>query len=79
MYRIQFEGTSPSYCTPLMKLPVAGLCALLDGAGGRGLIFQIALPRKDFEAMSSPATREHLHKFRRAADDIPQLHRAFHW
>jgi hypothetical protein len=78
MYRIQFEGTRPHYCTPLMKLPVAGLCALVDGAGGRGLVFHIALPVRHFEAMSSHATREHLHRFRRADDDIPQLHREVH-
>jgi hypothetical protein len=78
VYRIQFEDTFTSYCTPLMKLPVAGLGALVDGADGRGLIFQIALPPKEFKAMSSPATREHMHRFRCAADDIPRLHSEVH-
>jgi len=31
VYRIHFEDTVTSYCTPLMKLPVAGIGALLDG------------------------------------------------
>ena len=31
VYRIQFEDTFTSYCTPLMKMPVAGLGALVDG------------------------------------------------
>jgi hypothetical protein len=79
LHQVRFEGTCPSYCTPLMKLPVAGLCALVDGADGRGLVFQIALPPRDFEVMSSTATREHVHRFRRAGDDIPQLHRVMHW
>jgi Transferase family len=78
MYRIQFEDTSASYCTPLMKLPVAGLGALVDGADGRGLVFQMALPPREFEAMSSPATREHMRRFRHTDDDIPQLHREIH-
>jgi hypothetical protein len=78
MYRIQFEDTFASYCTPLMKLPVAGLGALVEGADGRGVVFQMALPPKEFEAMSSPATREHMHRFRCAGDDIPQLHREIH-
>ena len=78
VYRIQFEGTVTSYCTPFMKIPVAGLGALVDGADGRGLVFQMTLPPKDFEAMSSPAIREHLHGFRRADDDIPRLHREVH-
>ena len=78
VYRIQFEDTMTSYFTPLMKLPIAGLGALVDGAGGRGLVFQIALPPKEFEAMSSAANRAHVHRFRRADDDIPQLHRAIH-
>ena len=78
VYRIQFEDTFTSYCTPLMKLPVAGLGALVDGADGRGLVFQMSLPPKEFEATSSPAIREHMHRFRCAGDDIPRLHREIH-
>jgi hypothetical protein len=78
VYRIQFEDTFTSYCTPLMKLPVAGLGALLDGADGRGLVFQMSLPPKEFEATSSTAIREHMHRFRCAGDDIPRLHREVH-
>ena len=64
VYRIQFEDTRLSYCTPVMNFPVAGLGALLDGADGRGLVFQMSLPPTEFEAMSSPANREQLHRFR---------------
>jgi hypothetical protein len=78
VYRIQFEDTLTSYCTLLMKLPVAGLGALVDGADGRGLNFQMALPPNEFEAMSSPAVREHMHRFRCAGDDIPRLLREVH-
>jgi hypothetical protein len=78
VYRLQFEGTFTYYYTPLMKLPVAGLGALLDGTDGRGLVFQMSLPPKEFEAMSTPAVREHMHQFRRARDDIPRLHRELH-
>jgi Transferase family len=74
IYCIQFEGAFPVYCTPLMKVPFAGVGVLVEGAGGRGLVFQMTLPPKDFEAMSSPVIREHLHGFRRADDDIPLLH-----
>ncbi len=78
VYRIQFEDTFTSYCTPLMKLPVAGYGALVDGADGRGLLFQMTLPPKDFEAMSRPAIRQELHSFRRIDDDIPRLHCEIH-
>jgi hypothetical protein len=78
VYRIQFEDTFTSYCTPLMKLPVAGLGALVDGADGRGLVFQMSLPPKEFEAASSPAIRERMHRFRCAGDDIPRLHSEVH-
>ena len=78
VYRIAFEDTFTSYCTLLMKLPVAGLGALVEGAEGRGLVFQISLPPKEFQVMSSPAIREHMHRFRRAGDDIPRLHREVH-
>jgi hypothetical protein len=74
VHRIQFEDVFPSYCTMVVRLPVAGGGALMEGAGGRGLVFQMALPPKEFEAMSSPAIREHLHRFRCAGDDIPRLH-----
>jgi hypothetical protein len=78
VYRVRFEDTFTSYYTLLMKTPVAGLGTLMDGAEGRGLIFQMALPPKEFEAMSSPAIRAHLHGFRRVTDDIPRLHRQVH-
>jgi hypothetical protein len=78
VYRIRFEDTFTSYYTLLMKTPVAGLGTLMDGAGGRGLIFQMALPPKEFEAMSSRAIRAQLHEFRRGSDDIPRLHRQVH-
>jgi Transferase family len=78
VYRINFEDTFAAYCTLLMKVPVAGFGALVEGADGRGLVFQMTLPPKEFEAMSSPAIREHLHRFRRADDDIPRLHREVH-
>jgi hypothetical protein len=78
VYRINFEDTSATYCTLVMKVPVAGYGSLIEGPDGRGLVFQMTLPPKDFEAMSSPAIREHLHRFRRGDDDIPRLHRDVH-
>ena len=78
VYRIRFEDTFPSYYTVLMQLPVAGLGALAEGVDGRGQVFQMALPPKEFEVMSSPAMREYLHRFRHADDDIPRLHREVH-
>src|SRR4029078_4718647 len=78
VYRVQFEPTFTSYLTMLLKLPVAGLGALVEGADGRGLVFQMSLPPKEFEAMSSPASREHIIRFRQAGDDIPRLHRDVH-
>ena len=75
LYRIQFEDVFTSYCTPLLKVPVAGLGALVEGADGRGLVFQMSLPPKAFEAVSSPAIHEHIHRFLCSGDDIPHLHR----
>lgn len=75
VYRIQFEDNFTSYCTLLMRLPVAGGATIMGGAGGHGLVFQMALPPKDFETMSGPAISEHMHQFRCADDDIPRLHR----
>jgi len=78
VYRLHFEDTVTSYYTPLMKLPVAGIGALVEGTDGRGLVLQMSLPPKEFEAMSSPATRDRMHRFRCAGDDIPPLHREVH-
>ena len=75
VYRIQFEDTFTSYYTPLMKLPVAGLGALMDGPGGRGLVFQMSLPPKEFHAMSEPGVHRLLHRFRSGAHPIPGPHR----
>lgn len=77
-YRIRFQDTVPSYYTPLLKLPVAGLGGLVDGVDGRGLVFQMSLPPKEFTAMSNPAIREYMHRFRSGRDEIPQLHREVH-
>lgn len=78
LYRLNFEDTFPTYCTLLMAVPVAGLGVLMDGAEGRGLVFQMSLPPSEFEAMSSIEVREHMHRFRCAGDDIPRLHRELH-
>ena len=56
VYRLQFEGAFTSYFTLLLKSPVAGLGALLEGAEGRGLVFQMSLPPKEFEVASSVAS-----------------------
>ncbi len=78
VYRLQFEGAFTFYYTLLMKLPVAGLGALTEGAGGRGLLFQMSLPPMEFAAMSTTAVREHVHRFRCGADEVPHLHRELH-
>jgi hypothetical protein len=78
VYDIEFERTCATYCTLVMKVPVAGYGSLMEGAKGRGLVFQMTLPPEDFEAMSRPAIQEHLHRFRRQGDDIPRLHREVH-
>lgn len=78
VYRINFEDIPATYCTLVMKVPVAGYGSLMEGTDGRGLVFQMTLPPRDFEAMSSSAIREHLHRFRSAGDDIPRLHRQVH-
>ncbi|SBS77633.1 hypothetical protein MHPYR_460019 [uncultured Mycobacterium sp.] len=78
LYRIEFERTVPSYCTMVMTLPVAGGGALMEGANGRGLVFQMSLPPEEFEFMSRREIREHVHRFRCADDDIPRLHREIH-
>lgn len=78
VYDISFEDTYATYCTLLMKVPVAGYGSLMEGAHGRGLLFQMTLPPSDFEAMSTAASQAHLHRFRRAGDDIPRLHREAH-
>jgi hypothetical protein len=78
VYRLRFEDTFPCYYTLLMALPVPGLGVLMDGAHGRGLVFQMSLPPKEFEAMSRTEVGEHLHRYRCADDDIPRLHRELH-
>jgi len=78
VYRLKFDDTFTSYYTLLMAQPVAGLGALMDGANGKGLVFQMSLPPSEFEAMSSSEVRQHMHRFRRGGDDIPRLHRELH-
>lgn len=69
-YRIRFDDTCPTYCTPLLStLPVAGLGTLLEGAHGRGLVFQMVLPPAEFDALSSPDAQVRLHRYRHATDD----------
>lgn len=51
LYTVRFEDTAPCYCVPLMQLPIAGACVLMEGAGGRGTALYMTLPPKDFEAL----------------------------
>lgn len=78
VYRLRFQGESPLYCTLVMRVPVAGYGSLIEGVEGRGLMFQMTLPPKDFAAMSRQEMVAHLHRFREAGDDIPRLHREVH-
>ena len=78
VHRIQFEDAFMTYYTPVMNMPVPGLGALVDGAEGHGLTFQIALPPREFQVASSAAMQERLHRFRSVGDEIPHLHRAVH-
>jgi hypothetical protein len=64
LYRIQFEGMSPCHVTPVVKVPVPGLGVLVDGVGGRGLVFQIALPPVEFGVASSAEMDDYVHRFR---------------
>ena len=64
VYRIGFEGVTPCHFTPLAKVPVTGLGALVDGPGGRGLVFQISLTPEEFDATSTDAMLEYIHRFR---------------
>lgn len=75
VHRIAFEGAKVKYCAVVMDVPVAGFGSLIEGQDGCGLVFQMTLPPKDFEAISDPAIRERLHEFRCAGDHIPPVHR----
>ena len=78
LYRIPFENTVATYCTMLMVAPVPGLGALINGVDGHGLVFQMALPPKEFHAMTAPAVQDQLHRFASAADPMPRLHGKIH-
>lgn len=78
LYRIRFDQTVPVYCTMVMALPVAGGGALIEGADGRGLVFQMSLPPREFAVVSSRPMREHINRFRCVDDDIPHLHSVLH-
>jgi hypothetical protein len=74
VHRLCFGGVAVTYCA-VLSVPVAGHGVIIEGLDGRGLVVRITLPPRDFDALSSPEIRERLHRFRRADDDIPQLHR----
>lgn len=58
----------------MLRPPVAGLGAVLEGAGGRGLMVQMSLPPNDFAAFQRVAADGDLHRFRRTGDQIPAVH-----
>jgi hypothetical protein len=72
--RISFQNTAAAYCTIVMDVPVAGFGSVIEGVGGRGLVFKMTLPPSDFAAMSNQTIQQHLHRFRHVDDDIPRLH-----
>jgi transferase family protein len=78
LYDICFEDTIPSYYTPVLQTPISGVGVVTEGAGGRGVLFHMTLPIREFEAMSSAASQERLHRFRSIGDEIPYLHSAVH-
>jgi hypothetical protein len=74
VHRIRFQGAPVTYCA-VLSVPVAGHVVLIEGLDGRGMVFRIMLPPRDFEAMTSPRIQDHLRRFRHAGDDIPRPHR----
>lgn len=78
VHDIVFDGARPVFCTQVLKLPVAGLGALMDGAGGRGMVFIMSLPPDEFAALTNPQMRAHLHRFRHPDDEVPWVHRSIH-
>ncbi|ORB63450.1 acyltransferase [Mycolicibacterium tusciae] len=76
--RIDFEDTSATCCMIVMKVPVAGYGSLIEGPYGRGLVFQMTLSPREFQAMSSSVIREYLHRFQSADDDTPRLRHRVH-
>lgn len=74
LYGIRLGDAHPCFCTAVLRPPVAGLGAVLEGAGGRGLMVQMSLPPNDFAAFQRVAADGDLHRFRRTGDQIPAVH-----
>lgn len=62
---VQRGVAARSIAERIRRYPSRDWVPLVDGVGGRGLVFQMSLPPREFEATSSPAIREHVHRFRR--------------
>ena len=71
LYRLRFEDTFPSYYTLLMKTPVAGLGALVEGAAAAGSSSRCRCRPGNSRPCRAPRSGNHLHRFRYAGDDIP--------
>ncbi len=57
LYRVRFGHSHPWFVTMILRLPVAGGGVLMEGTGGRGLVFQMALPPREFAAVSAQLVR----------------------
>lgn len=75
LYQVAFGGQFPVAFSPAATTQIAWVGWLVEGFGGTGLLFTLALPAKLAAQLRKPEAQSALHRYRDADEELPVLAR----
>lgn len=73
VYDVAFDGVTPALFSPVTNLALPWVAWLVEGFGGRGTLFMIALPAKLATKLRGADGRAALHVYRDPDEELPEL------
>lgn len=73
VYDITFDGMTPAVFSPVTNLALPWVAWLVEGFGGDGMLFMIALPAKLASKLRGADGRAALHAYREPDEELPAL------
>lgn len=70
-YRVSFQGHRPVFFSPAANYPLPWVSWTVEGFGGTGYLTTVVLPARLAARVRGAEGRAALHRFRRAADELP--------
>lgn len=76
VYDVVFDGQGPALFSPVTNLALPWVGWLVEGFGGTGMLFVVALPARLANRLRGPEGRAALHIYRKPDEELPALAQA---